>query len=262
MVTVLQNMWGLWLVLFACLTKNNHIQLKRWNFQPVLQFMLCWTRPSKAIFGLFFKRLWTYFLKLKSGKIKTPQWVHTEGVCNYCAWLKTTCVFNPWRFGVLGPTFLQHVRHFGGKFHPDFVHQDAPVGHQSWFANQGIWIDHGSPCLEIASWDYKGFFFHHVQTAIFFEPNSMNLYDLLWAQVIYSMRCVVPFRQPFTSPSDWELKTYFSTPSTCRSHSIFLNIWKLVGGGLNHLEKLWSSSMGRMTSHYVKQNMFETTNQL
>jgi hypothetical protein len=124
---------------FICmLDKQTHTveTLKLPTSLAVLSFMLCWTRPSKAIFGLFFKRLWTYFLKLKSGKIKTPQWVHTEGVCNYCGWLKTTCLFNPWRFSVLGPTCLQHLRHFGGKFHPDFVDQNAPVGHQSWFANQ------------------------------------------------------------------------------------------------------------------------------
>ena len=73
MVMVLQNMWGLWLVLFACLTKKTtHTveTLKLPTSLAVLSFMLCWTRPSKAIFGLFLKRLWTYFLKWNLARSK------------------------------------------------------------------------------------------------------------------------------------------------------------------------------------------------
>ena len=259
-----------WFYLHAWQKKTTHTveTLKLPTSLAVLSFMLRWTRPSKAIFGLFFKRLWTYFLKLKSGKIKTPQWVHTEGVCNYCGWLKMTCFFNPWRFWRFGSNISATFASLWRQISPGLCPSKCTSwssklvckpthAHNAWgqhfvecstrhFQNKGYGLII-KPCLEIASWDYKGVF-HHGSNSHFFEPNSMTCYGLK-----SYIQCVVWFRpanllhQPIIG--NWR---HIFQHQAHRSHSIFPNIWKLVGGGFNHLEKIWSSSMGRMTSHYEK----------
>lgn len=185
-----------WFYLHAWQTQK-HIQWKRWNFQPVLQFFRsrCAEQDLPKQFLVYSSNAFEHtFLNWNLARSK-PRSGFTQRAFVTIAdgWKRHVSSTH----GVLA-FWVQHFCNMcvtvAANFTRtlDFVHQDAPVGHQSWFANQGIWIDHGSPCLEIASWDYKGFFHHGSK-----QPFFLNL--TLWiSMTCYGLKsyiqCVVWFR--------------------------------------------------------------------